>query len=270
LVAHRRPIALTSFSSPWLLGLWTVGQFTAGIALPCSPRVIRRTRSWPLLLSGSLGLVDKTPGQAADPPSILVHARGPRIALLFATPPCCTTPLRHIQPWVVSIRPRPSQDRRTRFFRCRCERIFLFTLRLQQARCAVAPSRLSASPQRPRRPAQITGSLCSVQPSVRFATGANLSWGVDAIATPQLPQCDFVVEIPGPSRLSPPSPLRPPKRVHGPCFRNLWLPFGLVRSPKLAVVCVGHPRFPLVALETRTGRRRHAQPQIHQSRHLQL
>lgn len=123
-------------------------------ALPCCARVIRCTES----LFGSLGLVcclpsvekAKTPGQAADPPSILVHARRPRTALLSATPPCCTTPLRHIQPWGASHppTPTPSQNPRTRLFRCRCrcERIFLFTLPLQQqAPCAVAPPRLSAS-----------------------------------------------------------------------------------------------------------------------------
>lgn len=251
-------------------------------ALPCCARVIRCTES----LFGSLGLVcylpsvekAKTPGQAADPPSILVHARRPRTALLSATPPCCTTPLRHIQPWGASHppTPTPSQDPRTRLFRCRCrcERIFLFTLPLQQqAPCAVAPPRLSASSpvllNPSPNPAPITGSLSlgSVQPS---ATGASLPWGVDVVATPQLPQRDLSSRFQdqlGSHRLP---PLRPPKQVHGPCFRTLWAPFRLGEILQAARVCVGHPGFPLVAQETRTRRRRHAQPQIRQSRHLQL
>lgn len=142
----------------------------------------------------------KTPGQAADPPSILVHARGPRTALLSATPPCCTTPLRHIQPWVASHPPTPtptgaktaahdSSAAAASEYSC-----LPFPSPLQQqAPCVVAPSRLSASPSvhldalALADPAPITGSLSlgSVQPS---ATGPNLPGGVDVVATPQLPQ----------------------------------------------------------------------------------
>lgn len=106
-------------------------------ALPCCARVIRRTES----LSGTLALVwlsavkkAKTPRPSGRPTVDTRSCTTPSHRTAF----CDAAVLHDSFKTHTALGRVPSahshshwgQDRRTRFFRCRCERIFLFTLPL--------------------------------------------------------------------------------------------------------------------------------------------